>query len=539
MAAENGSESMTNVTESAALGGPSRPTGRHGRRRTLLIVIAILAVIAIALTGGAMAYAKQYDDRALPGTTILGQDVSGKSAEEISALVAKKGEDVTVSVTAGDQKSEVPLADLGVTVDADATGKAALDRDNSLTEVISSTWSGEHPVAPVVSVDDAAVAAFAEGLVPKDKTVPVDAEVVFDEDAQTWNAVPGRDGQGVDPKVLVDTVTQKAPALESFSVEQPVEKIAPAITTEDAEEIVGTISSLLEQPMSIKGADDSTHEVSAEKRSGWLSVGPDKSGEALKISVDEDAVREWVSSRASDDAVEAKDGIEQVDEDGKVVKVVAEKKDGLKITNTDAVADELIAALQGTTPLEAAFETQKIKAEVNEVDAPKDAEKDKDKKDEDKDAAKDEKSKDEKDKAKDSDEKAPADKPTGEKWIDVNLSNKTVTAYVGDTPVWGPRSIVDGKEGNETVTGSFEIYQRHDRQDMTNAAYYPKGHEKYYLTPDVPWVQYFHNGYGFHGAPWRSSFGYSGSHGCINMTVSDAKWLYDWASIGTRVESHY
>lgn len=543
MAAENGSESMTNVTEPASLGGPSRPTGRHGRRRALLIVIAILAVIAVALTGGAMAYAKQFDDRALPGTTVLGQDVAGKSADEISALVATKGGDVSVAVTAGDEEIEVTLSDLGVTVDADATAKAALDRENSLTDVISSTWSGEHPVTPVVSVDDAAVADFAKGLVPQDKTVPVDAQVTFDEDTQTWNTVPGRNGQGVDPKVLVDTVTEKAPALESFSVEQPIEKIAPAITTEEAEKTVGTISSLLEQPMSIQGADDTTHEVSAERRSGWLSVGPDKAGESLTISVDEDAVREWVSGRASDDAEEAKDGIEQVDEDGKVVKVVAEKKDGLTITNTDAVADELIAALQGTTPLEAAFETQKITADVNKVDAPKDPDdekaEDKDKKDEDKDAAKDEKNKEEKDTAKDSDEKAPADKPTGEKWIDVNLSNKTVTAYVGDTPVWGPRSIVDGKEGNETVTGSFEIYLRYDRQDMTNAAFYPEGHEKYYLTPDVPWVQYFHNGYGFHGAPWRSSFGYSGSHGCINMTVSDAKWLYDWASIGTRVESHY
>ena len=121
----------------------------------------------------------------------------------------------------------------------------------------------------------------------------------------------------------------------------------------------------------------------------------------------------------------------------------------------------------------------------------------------------------------------------------MDLANKTVTAYVGDTPVWGPRAMVDGKEGNETPTGTYEIYLRYDRQDMTNAAYYPEGHEKYYYTPDVPWVQYFHRGFGFHGAPWRSSFGYSGSHGCINMPVSDAKWLYDWASIGTKTVVHY
>jgi lipoprotein-anchoring transpeptidase ErfK/SrfK len=74
---------------------------------------------------------------------------------------------------------------------------------------------------------------------------------------------------------------------------------------------------------------------------------------------------------------------------------------------------------------------------------------------------------------------------------------------------------------------------------MTNGDRYDEDDPRYYYTEDVPWVQYWHNGYAFHGAPWRSSFGYSGSHGCINMTVSDAKWLWDWADVGVRVESHY
>ncbi|APX34438.1 hypothetical protein BH708_18930 [Brachybacterium sp. P6-10-X1] len=521
---------MTNVTEQAAMGGPSRPSDRRGRRRALIILGAIIAVLAVVLTSGALAYAKQYEGKALPGTTVLGQDVSGKTPEQIAALVAEQAKSVTVTVTAGDQEREVSLADLGVSVDADATAQAAVDAEESFGDIISSTWSGENPVDPVVTVDEAAVADFATGLIPEDRTQPVDAGVTFDEDAQSWKVVPGTKGQGMDPQVLVDSVTQKAPSLEDFSVEQPVEEIAPAITTAEAEETVGALSSLLEQPMSIEGADGETHEVSPERRSGWLAVTPDDSGKALTISVDEDAVREWVSAQADQDSVEVKDGIEQVDEKGEVVKVVAEKQDGLKITNADAVAEELIAALNGTTPLEAAFETKTVKAEVEEVDAPStDDEKDADKKDSEK------KGTEEKGTEEESEQAA---EPTGEKWIDVDLTNKTVTAYVGDTPVWGPRSMVDGKEGNETPTGTYEIYLRYDQQDMTNAAYYPEGHPKYYLTEDVPWVQYFHNGYGFHGAPWRSSFGYSGSHGCINMPVSDAKWLYDWASMGTRVEVH-
>lgn len=514
-AAENGSDSMTNVTDTAALGGRSRPTGRHGRRRVALVLVAVLAVIAVVLTGGALAYAKQFEGRALPGTTVLGQDVAGQTPEEIAALVAEQGEDVTVTVTAGDKVLEKSLADLGVSVDASATAQAAVDRDDSFTGVISSTWSGEYVVEPVVAVDEAATAAFAKGLVPEDRTTPVDASVAFDEDAQTWTVEPGRDGQGVDPEPLVAAVVAQAPALQDFAVEQPIEKIAPAITTEEAEEVVGSIATLLEQPMSITGADGETHEVSAERRNDWISVEPAEEGQALAIAVDEESVREWVAARADQDAVEVENGIEQVDENGKVVKVVTEKQDGLKITNTEEIADQLITALKGITPLEAAFESSTVKAEVEQVDAPTPK------------------------KESDKEKSSPATPPSGEKWIDVNLSNKTVTAYVGDTPVWGPRAMVDGKEGYETVTGTYEIYLRYDLQDMTNAPFYPEDHPKYYYTEDVPWVQYFHNGYGFHGAPWRSSFGYSGSHGCINMPVSDAKWLYDWASIGTKTVVHY
>ena len=515
---------MTNVTATAG--------GRHGRRRVALVLLAIVAVLAVILAGGAMAYAKQYDGKALPGTTVLGQDVSGKSAEEIAALVAGKGEDVTVSIDAGENSKDVSLADLGVAVDAEGTAAAALDRDRAVTDVVASTWSGEHAVQPVVTVDEAKVAEVAKGLVPEDRTQPVDAKVEYDEAEGAWKAVPGTDGQGIDPSALVDAVTEKAASLESFSVTQPVEEIAPAITTDEAEKAVADIGSLLDQPMSIKDADGDVLDISSERRSAWLSVAPDEAGKTLEISVDEDAVRDWVAERAEKRTKEAKDGIEQVDESGKTVKVVAEKQDGVEITNTDEVADQLIASLQGSTPFEGSFDRKTLEAEIQKVDAPKTEDESED------DAKKDEKKKD--DATAEDDEKAQEESktPTGEKWIDVNLSDKTVTAYVGDTPVWGPRSMVDGKEGYETVEGSFEVYLTYEKQDMTNASRYPVGHEKYYYTEDVPWVQYFHGGYAFHGAPWRSSFGYSGSHGCINLPVSDAKWLYDWGGMGTRVEVH-
>ena len=60
-----------------------------------------------------------------------------------------------------------------------------------------------------------------------------------------------------------------------------------------------------------------------------------------------------------------------------------------------------------------------------------------------------------------------------------------------------------------------------------------------YVTEGVPWITYFYQGYALHGAPWRSSFGYSASHGCLNMPVGEAQWFFNWAEVGTTVASHY
>lgn len=485
-----------------------------GRSRAAIIVVTVLAILALIFSGGSFAFAKSYDGKALPGTTFLGEDISGMTQAQIAELVTQRAADVAVDVNLDGTAHTATLADLGVSVDPDSTAAQAVDPERSATATLTAALRGEQAVEPSVTVDEVALREYAASLIPADRTAPVDATLIFDAEEKVWNITEAVNGQGVDPTDLVDTVKAHAASLMNFSVDQPVTDIAPSITTEEAQASLAEINSMLEQPVSIAGPDGSVHTPSAETRAGWFTVTPNEDGSALVVAVDEEAVRGWVAHRAERDSVEVKDGIEQVDEEGNTVKVVAEKQDGLEVTNTDDVAAQLIAALTGKSPLEAAFETKTIPAKVEKAEAPKPGQE--------QDAA---------------DPNAPA--PTGEKWIDVNLSNKTVTAYVGNTVVWGPRLMVDGGAGYETVTGSYNIYLRYDKQDMTNRNYYPEGHPKYYYTPDVPWVQYFYRGYAFHGAPWRSSFGYSGSHGCINLPVADAKWLYDWAGLGVRVEVHY
>jgi hypothetical protein len=123
--------------------------------------------------------------------------------------------------------------------------------------------------------------------------------------------------------------------------------------------------------------------------------------------------------------------------------------------------------------------------------------------------------------------------PTGEKWIEVNLGTQRVTAWQGDFKVV-EEIVSTGKPGFMTPPGTFFINLKFDKEDMNSCA-----SDECWNIPDVPWVMYFTNdGVAFHGVYWYRDFGTPRSHGCVNMPVPFAKWLYDWAPLGTRVWVH-
>lgn len=115
--------------------------------------------------------------------------------------------------------------------------------------------------------------------------------------------------------------------------------------------------------------------------------------------------------------------------------------------------------------------------------------------------------------------------PDGERWIEVIVSEQKLIAWQGDTPVF--ETIVStGKPGFATIPGEFRIYVKYDKTRMRGPGY---------DTPDVPWTMYYYRGFAIHGAYWHNNFGTPVSHGCVNLRVPEAKALYDWASVGTRV----
>lgn len=124
---------------------------------------------------------------------------------------------------------------------------------------------------------------------------------------------------------------------------------------------------------------------------------------------------------------------------------------------------------------------------------------------------------------------APGHGAAGEKWIDINLSRQTLTAYVGQTPVF-TAIVSTGTRWTPTVVGTYSVYVKYRSTTMSGPGYY--------LT-NVPYTMYFYRGYGIHGTYWHNNFGTPMSHGCVNMRTPDAEWLFNWAPVGTKVVTHY
>ena len=127
----------------------------------------------------------------------------------------------------------------------------------------------------------------------------------------------------------------------------------------------------------------------------------------------------------------------------------------------------------------------------------------------------------------------PVSPPTDGKWIDVDIGDQTITAYQGSTPL-KTVLVSTGVAWHPTPVGRYKVYMKIQSQTMSGGS----GAE-YYSLPGVPWVMYFTGSFAVHGTYWHHNFGKPMSHGCVNLTIEDAKWFFDWAEMGTPVITHY
>ncbi|MEA3339575.1 MAG: L,D-transpeptidase, partial [Chloroflexota bacterium] len=117
--------------------------------------------------------------------------------------------------------------------------------------------------------------------------------------------------------------------------------------------------------------------------------------------------------------------------------------------------------------------------------------------------------------------------PPGAKWIEVDLYEQTIAAYEGDRMVYATL-ISSGRTGTATPPGLYTLWSK-IREGKMSTPDVEDGSPAWYYLEDVPWTMYFHEGYSIHTAYWHDAFGFTRSHGCVNLAPRDAKWFFTWA----------
>lgn len=123
----------------------------------------------------------------------------------------------------------------------------------------------------------------------------------------------------------------------------------------------------------------------------------------------------------------------------------------------------------------------------------------------------------------------PPEGVTNGRWIEINLFDQTISVYDQNRMVFAAL-IASGIKQMATRPGLFQITKKVAAEHMSGA--FEADRSDYYYLESVPWTMYFDGARAMHGVYWRTSFGRQVSHGCVNLTVADARWLYDWAKPG-------
>lgn len=450
-----------------------------------------------------------YGDHALPGTRVAGQPVGGQSRDQLTQTVHDiANQQKIIIVTPDGASTPVNFSDAGLSVDADKTVEDVFAQSGGIHDRLGNIFGafGTDEYQPVLSPDMSKLEKYATGVQFHDEQSAVSAEVKYDQGAQKFVATEGTPGVLLNADALSKDLLAARETFQDATVQATSTVSDPAYSTEVAQAAADKANQWLDQ--TIQTTDDDYNQAVADRptMSGWVKF---KTGEGNIVpEINADAITAWVDSIAAATNREPEGGVQNVNSAGKVLATVDWGTEGRKVSNTADIVNGIAEALKNGTSYEGDFTYATVDPTFEQRPV-----------------------------AEGAGNLVYAAAP-GERWIDVDLSTDYLTAYEGASAVM-QIPFVPGAAATPTLTGQWNVYAKIANHTMRGE----NADGTKYETPDVPATLYYDGGYALHGAYWRSYFGYysatGGSHGCVNLPVSSAWDLYDWASVGTVVNIHY
>lgn len=458
------------------------------------LIYGVVFVVMLVIIGAAGLLAAQYRDKAMPGTTVAGTHVGGKTEAEIRDVVTGLRDSIELTIQNGEQSVTANTGDLGVTINADQTARNAIVESSSGNIFASFNPLVNKHIEIVADYDIGKLQDFLNLSFPDVTIQAIDATIQFNPDTGQFDVVPGQVGQSVDAKRVESTVRDLVarPRAETISVQTT--ETQPLISDAAAVEAQTFMNQRIGLRLDMNYQGQLLYFVDPPDIAAWADFLPNPNTGKIDIDFDKAKILQFVTDVVAPSLAAAPiDKKVLVDKSGNELMVIQQGRNGRQPSDMSALVDSLYSAatdgrnlVQELDLVEANYKTVSIVADDNN-------------------------------------------------WIEVDLSRQTTTLYTGSTPV-ATFVISSGVAKWPTVTGEFRVWSKTPSQTMTGGS---RADGSYYSLPNVKWVTYFYQDYGFHAKYWNNIFGAPSSHGCVNMREADAKVLYDFAPIGTKVVVHY
>lgn len=457
---------------------PVETAGKTAWFKHRLVWIPGLAVLATSLL--LSGYGIFYSSRIKPGVRLNNISLSGKSDVEARAELLKQANSFAVNI----DNHAVKAAQLGLSFDLDQTLNSAM---------LAGSFNplDQHQVEFSVKLNEQTWQKYLASI-NKVLQAPVSAKLEIGTDGQV-KVIPAQKGssQGIDPVQAKATVLAAARQGRPAKLSPKIFDSQPPITDSYAAGIKIDIENIISTPVNLS-IQDHAQTTTPLQIASWITITPHEDQGKIDAVADNVKVTAYLDSIAKPYVKPPRAKVITKNADG-TVRVLSAGAPGTDITDKKAVAAELANSLNQqkafTKALPVAY------ADPQTITA--------------------------------------ADY---DKWIDVDLTNKRMYAYEHGTVV-REFLISAGAPATPTVKGQFTIKSKVRRQDMRGF----NADGSRYFQPGVEYINYFYQDYAIHGNYWRplSAFGHTNlSHGCVGIVNSDAKWVYDWAPVGTEVITH-
>ncbi|HSX01715.1 MAG TPA: peptidoglycan binding domain-containing protein [Candidatus Saccharimonadia bacterium] len=461
---------------------------------TIPRVVAVTACLAFLILSAHLAIQAWYAGRILPGVVAAGKNIGGMSLPQARAVLKKEAAAYQLQLTVNGQVYRASAAQLGVTFDPETTLTAAYQTGRN-------SWlppAHTEPLPLAYQVDRPALDHFASSVAAQVGVQPVDAGVVFVNG--TFQTVPDKSGVTVDRLGLERIIetdlrfpTGNQLQLKPRPQVADIQASALGPTLADAQRLIAT-------PIVLSYADK-TFAPKASDIGQWVAFDKQETDTSAKLvpKIDTAKLKSYVQQIANqiDTApvskkVTIENGVSKTDQDG---------VDGLAI-DQDPVVAAVAEAVTKNQPLTFTITTHSVpfKTISNTV----------------------------------------ITLDYG-RYIEISLSKQHLWVWQDHNVIY-ESPITSGATGMgfPTVTGLFSIYYKTTNTHLVGAQYGPRYNYDVFVQYWMP----FYQGFGLHDASWRNGvFGgpdyyYNGSHGCVNLPLATAEFLYNWADIGTPVWVH-